>query len=206
VPRYRANILFQIVSADSAGLNNETARGMPYADHSTICKFPNKYDQRYLQVLQCLSDIQRQLVERQQQQKNSLPRQKDQAQREQPIHSLQPEQQRPRPASEDSYPRTQTESRGGDATGGNAEGQSARGGDAIDGDADGSGAIGRNAVGGNAVSNAMGGNARGGNARGGNARGESGTGGDARGWDAGARLEDVLTREQLEVLNRLMRR
>ncbi|OAA59720.1 hypothetical protein SPI_05918 [Niveomyces insectorum RCEF 264] len=92
-----------IVSPDSAGLNGERAQPMSYADHRTVCRFRDKNDQRYLQVLDCLDGIRQRLV--------------DERRQEQPHQENQQEQPADGRTSTKAAPRI---ARGGDAHGGDA--------------------------------------------------------------------------------------
>ncbi|KAK3984022.1 hypothetical protein QBC44DRAFT_346298 [Cladorrhinum sp. PSN332] len=129
-----------IVTPDSAGLNGERALPMSYADHRTICRFSDKSDQRYLQVLGYLDRIRSRAVESQQQSQKQLQEQTPSQARIGPV-----------PAA------PQRIIKGGNARGGNAvshgPGSSAEGGSAIGGNAtasSGGRAVGGSAFGGDA--------------------------------------------------------
>jgi hypothetical protein len=124
--------MLQIVTADSAGLNGRPATPMADVDHRTICRFSRKSDEGYIQILECLGRIRKQLL-------NTLTCYEE---------SPQPDISFSGVGSGTNWDRHHA--RGGDAQGGHAQGAAARGGNARGGNAHGTGARGGNARGGDA--------------------------------------------------------
>lgn len=151
----RSLIYGQIVTLDSAGLNNQPAQGVDGVDHKTIAKYPRDTDAGYVQVVDRLEYIKGRL-------ESSEPSSTRATVVEGPSKAPSP----PRPASS-CLPGAV---RGGRARGGNARGIIGRGGHAR--------------AGGASVSGGRNDSAFGGDAWGGDAEGDDAYGGDAYGGDA----------------------
>lgn len=132
--------MLQIVTADSAGLNGRPATPMADVDHRTICRFSRKSDEGYIQILECLGRIRKQLL-------NTTT-----------CYEASPQPDILFSDVGGAINWDRHHARGGDAQGGHAQGAAARGGNACGGNAQGAGARGGDARGGDAKGDGAGAN------------------------------------------------